>query len=381
MLKTDSLLIHGTKSGKAQKFAKGAVNNPIYQSSVFESYTYEDVRYIRFNNTPNQQELERKISNLEGTESAAVGGSGMAVISAALLSLLKPGDRLLAQRVLYGGTLTFLKNELQPLGIGVDFVDGSNPDEWQQALTSDTKAFYCESITNPLIEVADLEAISNFCRQHTLTSIIDNTFATPINLKPKKLGFDITLHSATKFLNGFSDVSAGVIAGKQKHMDPIRAKIKQYGAPLDPNSCYLLNRGLKTLSLRIKKHNHNAMEMAQYLQAHPAVRTVLYPGLASHPKYETAKKLFSGYGGMLSFEIEGDGAQADNVIKKMKMITAAPSLGGVESLVMRPAAISHSVIPPNERKKMGINDELIRLSIGIEDISDLINDIEQALQI
>ena len=379
MLKTDSLLIHG--SDEAHGFAEGAVNNPIYQSSVFESYTYEDVRYIRFNNTPNQQELEHKMANIEGTETAAVGGSGMAVISAALLTLLQPGDRLLAQRVLYGGTLTFLKNELEPLGITVDFVDGSTPDEWQQALTQDTKAFYCESITNPLIEVADLESISQFCTTHNLVSIVDNTFATPINLIPQTLGFDITLHSATKFLNGFSDISAGAIAGKKKHIDPIRAKIKQYGAPLDPHSCYLLNRGLKTLSLRIKKHNQNALEVANYLESHNGVRRVRYPGLASHPQHKTAQKLFDGYGGMLSFELDGDGTQADSVIKKMKMITAAPSLGGVESLVMRPAAISHSVIPKPEREKMGIKDELIRLSIGIEDSTDLINDIEQALKI
>jgi len=377
MAKLDTLLIHG--GIQKASYPEGAVNLPIYQSSVFESHTYSDVKYIRFNNTPNQRDLHQKMAAIEGTEAAVVGASGMAVITGALLTLLNPGDHLLAQRVLYGGTLSLLNDEFSELDIDVTFVDGNSPDEWQDAITPNTKAFYCEAITNPLMEVADLNAIAAFARKHHLTSIIDNTFATPANYLPTETGFDLVLHSATKYLNGFSDISAGVIAGNERLIEMISAKIKQYGGSLDPNSCYMLARGLKTLSLRMEKHNSNAQQIADYLEDHDRVTKVRYPGLESHPQHQQASELFCGYGGMLSIELEATAEECDRFIKNLDIITPAPSLGGVESLVMRPAAISHSVIPDDERLAMGITDQLIRLSIGIEDPDDLIADIEQAL--
>jgi len=375
----DTLLIHG--GIQKSPHPEGAVNLPIYQSSVFESHTYSDVKYIRFNNTPNQRDLHQKMAAIEGTEAAVVGASGMAVITAALLTVLKPGDRLLAQRVLYGGTLTFLKDELVNLGIEVDFVDGNSPEEWQRALSPNTKAFYCESITNPLVEVADLRAISQFCDDHNLYSIIDNTFATPVNLLPVTLGFDLVIHSATKYLNGFSDISAGVAAGPEELISPIKAKIKQFGSPLDPNSCYLLNRGLKTLSLRMKKHNTNAMELADFLEQLEVVNKVRYPGLKSHEQHELAKDFFCGYGGMLSFVLNKSAEETDSFIKRLQFITPAPSLGGVESLVMIPARISHSMVPKEEREAVGIVDSLVRVSVGTEHIDDLKADIVEALEL
>ncbi|RLB84184.1 MAG: PLP-dependent transferase, partial [Deltaproteobacteria bacterium] len=315
----------------------------------------------------------------ENAEAALVTASGMAAISTTILALLSTGDHFLAQDCLYGGTHDFFTRDLPALGITFDFVDGNEPRSWKGFLKPHTKLFFVETITNPLLEVADLEAVVSFCKTHNLISVIDNTFASPVNFRPPEWGFDLSIHSGTKYLNGHSDIVAGAVIGKGDLVEKITKKLNHLGGSLDPHACFLLDRGLKTLAVRMRYQNRSAMEIARFLDKYPAVEKVYYPGLDSHPNHERATRLLEGFGAMVSFELKGGSTEADLFMQKLEIPFVAPSLGGVESLITRPSKTSHAGMSPEERGKLGISEGLIRLSVGLEATQDLIDDIKQAL--
>ncbi|MBS4028216.1 MAG: aminotransferase class I/II-fold pyridoxal phosphate-dependent enzyme [Ignavibacteriales bacterium] len=372
-------LIH---AGEPHPRINGAVTMPIFQSSTFEyagEEGYDNVRYIRLNNTPNHLALHQKLAALENAEAALVTSSGMAAISTSLLTVLKNGDHLLAQDCLYGGTNTFITSDFAKFEITYDFIDAENPDEWKKKLKPNTKAIYCEAMTNPLLQVANLKAVVAFAKEHNLVSLIDNTFASPVNFRPAEHGFDLSLHSATKYLNGHTDIVAGAIIGKKELIEKITHSLNHLGGSLDPHAAFLLHRGMKTLSLRVHFQNESALKIAQYLEQHPKVAKVNYPGLQSNKSYSRAKELFNGNSGMLSFELRGNVSDAEKFMKRLSLPIIAPSLGGVETLITRPVTTSHAGMKKENRERLGITDTLIRLSVGIEATEDLIEDMERAL--
>ncbi len=360
---------------------EGAVVLPIFQSSTFVSQgeqDYDDIRYLRLNNTPNHRALHAKLAAACGGEDALVTGSGMAAITTALIALLDNGDHLLIQDCLYGGTHSFVTQDAPRLGMDFDFIAGNAPETWADKLRPETRAIYVETMTNPLLEIADLEAVVEFAREYGLVSMIDNTFASPCNFRPLEIGFDIELHSATKYLNGHSDLVAGAIAASSAHVTAIRHKLNHLGGSLDTHACFLLQRGLKTLALRMRQHDENGLRLARFLAAQAQVIRVNYPGLESHPQYERAQRLFSGAGGVLSFELRGGVASAERLLSRLTLPTTAPSLGGVETLITRPAATSHSGMNPQDRMELGITDGLVRVACGIEAAEDLCADFAKA---
>ncbi|MXW14519.1 MAG: aminotransferase class I/II-fold pyridoxal phosphate-dependent enzyme [Rhodothermaceae bacterium] len=370
----DTQLIHAGEERRIE----GAIRMPIFQTAMFE-HDDSPLRYIRYNNTPNQIVLNRKLAILEGAEEALVTGSGMAAISGALLTVLKPGDHLLAQDTLYGGTHGFVRTLLADLGVSVSFFDADAPETWNSLLQANTRAVYVESITNPLLHVCDLERIVAFAQANKLVSLIDNTFATPFNYPASAAGFDFSLHSATKYLNGHSDVVAGVIAGRGDWVRKAGKNLKQLGGSLDPHACFLLHRGVQTLALRMRQHNATAHALAEFLDSRSEVAQVYHPGLKSHPQNERAARLFEGFSGMLSIELKGGLEATEKLMSRLQIPVYAPSLGGIESLMTRPAISSHAGLTPEERKAAGIRDFLLRISVGIEDCQDLIDDFDQAL--
>ncbi len=376
----ETLLIH---AGEEDKKHSGAVSLPVFQSATF-AYSgednYHDVKYIRLNNTPNHDAVQEKLARIAGGEQAVVTASGMAAITTSLLTVLKQGDHLLAQDCLYGGTQSFLTRAIADFGIGVDFVPGNEPDVWEERLRPDTRAIYVETMSNPLLEVADLQSVVAFARSHRLISMIDNTFASPVNFRPLDMGFDLSLHSCTKYLNGHSDIVAGCVIGNSDLITRITHRLNLMGGCLDPHACSLLLRGMKTLALRVEKQNENAQALASFLEAHPAVVRVNYPGLSGHPQYNRAKTLFNGCGGVLSFEVAGDYRVADELISRLKLPVSAPSLGGVETLITRPVQTSHAELSVGERETAGISERLIRVAVGIEAAADLCADFEQAME-
>jgi cystathionine beta-lyase/cystathionine gamma-synthase len=378
-LQIETKLIH---AGEPEPRIEGAVSLPIFQSSTFQyggEGHYDKLKYIRMNNTPNHVALHQKLAALENADNALVTASGMAAITTTFLALLSPKDHFLVQDCLYGGTLDFINSDFKTLGVSFDFINGNETDAWTNQLKPNTRAIYVETITNPLMEVIDLEAVVAFARNHGLISIIDNTFASPINFRPSEWGFDLSLHSCTKYLNGHSDIVAGAVIGRKDLIQKITHKLIHFGGSLDPHACFLLHRGLKTLAVRMKHQNASALSIAQFLSAHPAVETVNYPGLNTCTGYHIAEKLLDGFSGMLSFEIKGDVSTADAFIARTSLPISAPSLGGVETLITRPATTSHSGLSSAERKAAGISDRLIRLSVGLENTEDLIDDFNQAL--
>jgi cystathionine beta-lyase/cystathionine gamma-synthase len=375
----ETKLVH---AGDPRPRIDGAVEIPIFQSATFEYHgekRYDDVRYLRLNNTPTQLALHAKLAALEGSEAALVASSGMASITTALLTVLSAGDHLLAQSCLYGGTHDFVTREFAGLGLSFDFIDADRPGSWRAQLKPNTRAIYVEAMTNPLLEVADLEAVTEFARANRLISIIDNTFASPVNFRPIEAGFDLVLHSATKYLNGHSDIVAGVAAGSAALIERIRHKANYLGGSLDPHAGFLLNRGLKTLALRVRYQNESALRIARFLEAHGAVERVYYAGLESHPRHQRARSLFAGFGGVLSFELKGGAARAEEFASRVRIPAIAPSLGGVHTLLTRPATTSHAGLSPADRARLGISDGLLRLSVGIEATEDLLEDFAQAL--
>jgi cystathionine beta-lyase/cystathionine gamma-synthase len=376
----ETQLVH---AGEPLPRIAGAVEMPIFQSATFEyagEGSYHDVRYLRINNTPSQQVLHAKLAALEGAGAALVTASGMAAISTTLLSVLSAGDHVLAQSGLYGGTHELLTHELPKLGIAYDFIDADRRDSWVALLRPNTRAIYVEAMTNPLLEVADLEGVVQFARAHTLVSIIDNTFATPVNFRPLGMGFDLSIHSATKYLNGHADLVAGAVAGEAATIERIRHKANHLGGCLDPHAAFLLKRGLKTLALRVRFQNDSTLRIAQFLEAHAAVARVNYAGLESHPRHARARRLFTGFGGVLSFELKGPPSRAEEFARRVRIPVVAPSLGGVQTLLTRPATTSHAGLPREERLRLGISDALLRLSVGIEATEDLLEDLGQALR-
>ena len=376
----ETKLIH---TGEPKPRINGAINVPIFQSSTYE-YTgegsYHDVRYLRLSNTPNHLALHKKLAALEGSEAALVTSSGMSAISTGLLTFLKTGDHLLAHNTLYGGTADFVNNELSGYGIEHDLIDASNPSDWDSKLKPNTKVIYIETITNPLMDVPELGKIVEFAKSNGLISMIDNTFASPLLYCPVVQGFDLSLHSCTKYINGHSDIVAGAVIGSANYVDQVTKNLNHLGGSLDSNACFLLHRGIKTLALRMKKQCENALLIAHFLENHPQVKKVNFPGLESSSSFERAKEYLCGFGAMLSFEIDGDVDQADQFINLLQYAISAPSLGGVESLVTRPVTTSHALMDKAEREIAGISDRLIRFSVGIEAADDLIADLQQALE-
>ena len=376
----ETKLIH---AGEPEPRVMGAVSLPIFQTAMFEyggEESYHDIRYIRMNNSPNHVALHRKLSALENAEAGLVAASGMAAITTSLLTILSTGDHLLAQNCLYGGTHDFLTKDFASFGIEFDFIDGSDPDSWKSKLRPNTKAIYVEAMSNPLLEVSDLKAAAAFAKEHGLVSLIDNTFASPINFRPAEWGFDVSLHSCTKYLNGHSDIVGGACIGRADLIEKITHKLNHLGGSMDPHAAFLLYRGMKTLALRVKHQNESAMKVAQFLEGQAAVDRVNYPGLESHPGYKLAREFFDGFSGMLSFEINGGVDSAERFMRRAKLPIVAPSLGGVETLITRPATTSHSGMSREDRERLGITDSLIRVSIGIEATEDIIEDFDQALR-
>lgn len=374
----DTMAIHAGEDGV--KYA-GSVTAPIFQSATYlygGEDNYNAVKYTRLNNTPTHLMLNAKLAALEKAEDAVVTSSGMSAITTALLTLFESPGHLLTQSCLYGGTHFFLKNDFTRMGHSVTSVDVADPEAWKAALKPNTRAFYVETITNPLLEVADFEPVVRFCRENNLVSIIDNTIASPVNFNPIEAGFDLAVHSCTKYLNGHSDLVAGCVVGSRARIAPILKKLNYLGGCLDSHACFLLNRGIKTLGVRVRQHNQNALGLARWLEQQAFVERVYYPGLESHTTNKNARKYLRGFGGMVSFDFRGEPRQADAFMARLKLPKVAPSLGGVESLITRPTTTSHSGMPPSERAEIGLRDPLIRLSVGIEDLDDLIADFTQA---
>ena len=380
-----SLSTRAIHAGVEHARGSGAVTTPIFQSSTFltdpESTSYEDVRYIRLNNTPNHQVLHARIAALEGGERALVTSSGMAAISTTLMTLLSAGDHVLATDCLYGGTLAVMREELADFGVEVTFVDGdSSATELAMHVRPNTRALWVEPMSNPTLRVPRLDVLRDFAKKHGLVSVVDNTFCSPVNFQPLAFGFDLCVHSATKYLNGHSDIVAGAVIGGDEQVARIAKRLGHLGGSLDPHAAFLLERGLKTLPLRVAQQNRNALAIARLLEEHPRVTAVHYPGLKSHPSHSSASEWFEGFGGVLSFELEGGQQEALRFIQALELFFFAPSLGGTESLITLPSRTSHATIPAAEREALGITDGLVRIAVGIEGTEDLLADISQALE-
>ncbi|MCB1205201.1 MAG: PLP-dependent transferase [Verrucomicrobiae bacterium] len=354
----------------------GGACSPVFTSTAFAfpNASAENF-YPRYFNTPNQKVICRKIAALERGECALAFGSGMAAISTLLLAHLQPGDHAVFQSDLYGGTVQFVTRELLRLGVEVSW--GATQEDFAAALRPETRVLYVESPSNPLLRCVDLRAVAKLGRQHRLLTVVDNTFATPINQNPLTLGIDAVIHSATKYLNGHSDVNAGFVAGAEAVIQRVAATAVNLGGMLDAQACAQVERGMKTLALRVERHNANAVAIARFLAEHRLVRQVNYPGLSSHPDHETAAAQMRGFGGMLSFEFH-DSRLIDVSLTHLRLIMPALSLGGVESLICVPSRTTHRTLTPAQREGAGIRDGLVRLSVGIEDVEDLIGDLDHA---
>ena len=374
----ETKIIH---SGEPSPRIQDAVAMPIFQSAMFltEGGDYHGLKYIRLNNTPNHDALHAKLAALENAEAALVMASGMAAISTTLLTVLTKGDHLLAQNCLYGGTHDLVTHDFAGWGLSHDFIDARDPSSWESKLRPETKAIYVEAITNPLMEVGDLKAVVEFAKAHGLISMIDNTFTSPMNFRPAEWGYDLSLHSGTKYLNGHNDIVAGAVIGRADLVEQIRLKLNHLGGSLDPHACYLLHRGMKTLAVRVRHQNHSALEMARFLDGHAAVKTVNYSGLESNQDHARAREFFEGSSGMLSFELSGGADAATQLLHQAQIPLIAPSLGGVDSLLTIPARTSHQGMTRADREAVGISEGLIRMSVGLESTEDLIADLNNAL--
>ena len=360
-----------------EKF-KGAIS-PLYMST---SYAFEDVdikRYPRYFNTPNQECLSKKIAALEHAESALIFGSGMAAISTALMAFLKAGDHIVLQQTLYGGTYNLVTEEFNKFGIEYSFTEGWQVEDFKAKIQENTKVVYIETPSNPLLTITDLQAIGKLSEQHGLVSMIDNTFASPVNQNPVDFGIDIVIHSATKYMGGHSDILAGAVASTKENIKRIYALAKNFGGSLSDYTVWLLERSMKTMGIRVRAQNENAQRMAEFLDGHEDIGAVYYPGLPNHPGHKIAKSQMKGFGGMLSFELQ-EGLDASQFQKSLQLIKPSMSLAGVESTVLSPSQTSHALLGAEERERQGIKDGLIRFSVGIEEPEDLIADIEQALK-
>ncbi|MDA8640168.1 PLP-dependent aspartate aminotransferase family protein [Flavobacteriaceae bacterium] len=356
---------------------KGAIS-PLYMATAYAYDEVEVTRYPRYFNTPNQVGLAKKIAALEGAEQGIIFGSGMAAISTALLSHLRSGDHIVLQADLYGGTTNLIVEEFEKFGIEYSFSPGLLASDLEKLIQPNTKVVFIETPSNPLMKLVNLEAVAKMAKKKGIISIIDNTFASPINQNPISFGIDVVIHSATKYLGGHSDILAGAVVGSQKHIEVVFQMAKNLGGSLSDYTVWLLERSMKTLSIRVKAQNENAVELAKFLENSKSVDQVYYPGLKSHPDHELACLQMNGFGGMLSFELSRS-HDLDLFQKNLHLIKPAVSLAGVESTITIPTKTSHALISSEERKAQGIKDNLIRFSVGIEHFDDLKEDIDQAL--
>ncbi len=373
-MQRDTLCVH---AGVLDDTVTGGANSPIYTSTATGYLDGETLFYPRYFNTPNQNAVAEKISALEHGEDALVFSSGMAAISTTFFAFLKRGDHVLLQKDLYGGTHQFIVNDLARFGIAYTLAD---PADFEKACTPATRMVYIESPSNPLLRITDIRAVASWARQKGLLTVIDNTFASPVNQNPLTLGVDVVVHSGTKYLGGHSDLCCGIVVTSKALAATIRGYGTHFGGCPDPHTCYLLERSLKTLSLRVSRQNDNAGYLAAFLSAHPRVARVFYPGLATDPGHSVARSQMSGFGGMVAFEVRGTASDAERFQRRLKIIRPAVSLGGVESVICSPVRTSHKRLSPEERATMGVTDTLLRLSVGIEDIRDLESDLTNALE-
>jgi cystathionine beta-lyase/cystathionine gamma-synthase len=363
----------------------GPLATPIYQTSTFEvtdndqqlRATHTDMFYTRYGN-PTNTVVESAIAELEGVDAALLFASGMGAITSSIFALLKSGDHIVAQRDIYGGATKFLTQWLPKLGIETTLVDTTEYDQHASAIRPNTKLLYLESPTNPTVRIVDLRKVAALAKKHNLLTMIDSTFATPINQRPVEFGIDLVMHSGTKYFGGHADLIAGIIAGRKDLIEKIHETRTTLGGVMDTHAAWLLLRGIKTLAVRVQRQNENALRVAQFLSQHPKVRRVHYPFLDGHPQQAVAMEQMRGGGGVLSFEVDGSGEDARRLTESLRLFTLAPSLGGVESLISIPVLTSHAMISADQRQKMGVTEQLIRVSVGIENADDLIADLKQA---
>lgn len=356
---------------------KGAVS-PMYLSSSYEFLDVDVKRYPRYFNTPNQEFLSKKIAALEGAEAAMIFGSGMAAISHMFLAFLQKGDHLVVQNTLYGGTVNFIKEEFPKYGIEYTFTNGYSAKDFESAIQENTKLIHIETPSNPLLTITDIRDVTQLAKSKGILTSIDNTFASPINQNPIDFGVDMVMHSATKYFGGHSDICAGAVASSSVYIERIWNVSKNLGGSLSDMTVWMLERSMKTLGLRVKAQTLNALEIAKWLDKHHKVSKVYYPGLESHPEHDLAKAQMKGFGAMLSFELSEE-LDAYKFQKALQLIKSSMSLAGVESTMISPHLTSHALLTEAERKAVGISDQLIRFSVGIEDLVDLKADIEQAM--
>ncbi|HEX3559269.1 MAG TPA: aminotransferase class I/II-fold pyridoxal phosphate-dependent enzyme [Pyrinomonadaceae bacterium] len=366
-----------------------AVTPPIWQTTTFSADSSEHFAeiatatrpaefYTRYGN-PTHKEVEATIVSLEGGEAALLTSSGMGAIFTALLSTLRQGDHVVAQTSHYAGTTTLLAEVPQRFGVEVTLVDQTRPEAFAEAIRSNTRVIYAESPTNPLMQITDLRAVAEMARARGITTMVDNTFATPVNQRPLEFGIDVVVHSATKYLGGHSDVTAGCVVSSREFIERAWHFSLLAGSILSPFDGWLILRGLRTLGLRVERHNSNALALARFLEQHPKVERVYYPGLESHPQHALARAQMSGFTGMLSAELRGGYREAEHFIESLKLATYAASLGGHETLVVHPSAMWGGYMTPEERRARGLSDSLVRISVGLEDERDLVEDFERAL--
>ena len=376
------------RGGTSLHKKNGPVATPIYQTSTFEvtdsqeqvHATNTDRFYTRYGN-PTHTVAESAVAELEGTDAALLFSSGMAAITTSILSLVKAGDHIVAQRDIYGGVTKFLSQWLPKLGVETTFVDTNDIEQHERAIRPSTKLIHIESPTNPIVKIVDLEKVASLAKKRGLITTIDATFSTPINCRPAEWGIDVVLHSGTKYLGGHADIICGVATGRRDLIEQIHHLRTTLGCCMDPHAAFLLLRGLKTLAVRVQRHNENALKVAEFLSRHPKVTRVHYPMLETSPYHALARKQMAGAGGVVSFEIEGTLEDACRVSEALNLFTLAPSLGGVDSLVSIPVLTSHAMIDPELRRKMGVTEQMIRLSVGIESADDLIADLERGLAV
>lgn len=378
-LDLSSLSVH---AGNEAREADTPVVHPLYQSVNFiqEIGTEAGLRYPRYGNSPNAEVVQSRMAALEGAEAAVLLGSGMGATACALLALLRPGDHLIASSWIYGGTAALLSKEFAALGVDISLVDPLDTRIWRRQMRKETRAIFIETPVNPTCRVLDLRPVSYITKETGIALVVDSTFASPINLRPLEHGADVVVHSATKYLNGHHDVLCGVVCGTASYIEEVRQKMILWGQAPDPFAAWLLERGLKTLDVRVRRHNENAMQIAEWCAGRKEIRRVHYPGLPDHPDHKIASAMLDGFGGMMAIELAGGARATEKFIRKLKIIRHAPSLGGVDSLVSEPRFTSHAHLTPEERADAGIPDGFLRLSIGIESAKDLIEDIEQALR-
>jgi cystathionine beta-lyase len=365
-------------SGTRKDPATRGLNTPVYPSSSFEYGEAPENIYPRYFNTPNQKAVVEKLCALEGAEDGLLFSSGMAAVSSVMLAFLNSGDHAVIQKDIYGGTHHFVTADFRRFGIEFTF-SGNAAAEIEAAVRPNTRLIYIETPSNPLLMITDIEAAAAAGRRRGIATAIDNTFASPVNQNPIALGIDIVIHSGTKYIGGHSDLCCGAVLGSAAHIARIKRTAVNLGGSLNALTCHLIERSLKTLAVRVERQNANALTVAEFLARHPAVCRVNYPGLDAHPGHAVARRQMRGFGGMLSFELGGGREACERFLRRLKLITPALSLGGVETIVCAPVATSHAKLTPAERAELGISDGLLRLSVGIEDAGDIIADITQAL--